>query len=270
MKKLVRPKISVIMSVYNGMPYLIEAVNSILNQTYTNFEFIIVNDASLDTSWDYLIGLKDKRIKLIKNKKNLGLTVSLNKALKITKGDYIARMDADDISLTNRLEVQLKYLLDHPQIALCGCWAELIDEKGDKIGAKRYPIQPEKIKSTLLHYPCIIHPTFFARREFYAELKGYDPKFDFAEDYELLMRAKNKFQMANINKTLLKWRLWGKRRSRQDMHFMDKIDLKIKLESIKRDGIIPTVLLLIVTKFFMTFIIPTTLKIRLAKLFNLA
>ncbi len=263
-------KISVIMAVYNGMPFLKEAVKSILDQSYRNLEFIVVNDASTDDTLKYLNGLKDKRIKIINNSENLGLAASLNKALAFAKGEYIARMDADDISLPNRLETQLRYLEDHPQIALCGCWAELINEKGAKIGAKRYPSQPEKIKSTLLHYPCIIHPTFFASRKFYTELKGYDPKFDFAEDYELLMRARNKFKMANINKTLLKWRLCDKRRSRQDMHFMDKIDFKIKLESLKRDGLSIYALFLVANKCFMTYILPLPLKIHLSKILKLA
>lgn len=264
------PKISVVMAVYNGMPYVKEAVGSILNQSYKNFEFIIVNDASTDETLKYLKSLNDKRIKIINNPKNLGLAASLNKALAITKGKYIARMDADDISLSNRLETQLMYLEGHPQIALCGSWAELIDEKGFKVGLKRYPQQPEKIKFILLYYPCIIHPTFFARSEFYAELKGYDPKFDFAEDYELLMRARNKFKMANINKTLLKWRLWDKRRSRQDMHFMDEIDLEIKLESLKRDGLSVYALFSIVNKYFMTYVIPLQLKIKVSKMLKLA
>src|SRR4030042_6096810 len=125
------PKISVIMSVYNGLPlgpqpktktassaYLKEAVESILNQTYRNFEFIIVDDASRDKSWDYLKSLKDRRIKLIRNKKNLGLAASLNIALRQAQGDYVARMDADDISLPNRFEEQIYFLQKNPKIDL--------------------------------------------------------------------------------------------------------------------------------------------------------
>src|SRR3990167_10971452 len=105
-----KPKISVIMSVYNGMPFLKEAVASILKQTYRNFEFIIVDDGSRDKSWEYLKSLKDTRIKLLKNGRNLGLAASLNKALKKAKGDFIARMDADDVSFPQRLETQIKFL----------------------------------------------------------------------------------------------------------------------------------------------------------------
>lgn len=264
------PKISVVMAVYNGIPYIEEAIKSILGQSYKNFELIIVNDASTDETLKYLKSLRDKRIIIINNSKNLGLAASLNNALEVARGEYIARMDADDISMPERLETQLKYLEEHPQITLCGCWADLIDEKGIKTGSKRYTTQPEKIKSTLLNFPCIIHPTFFARRKFYIELKGYDSKFDFAEDYELLMRARNKFQMANINKTLFKWRLWDKRRSRQNMHYMDKIDFKIKLESLKRDGLSVMGLVIITNKFFMTYLLPPTLKIYLSKKLKLA
>jgi glycosyltransferase involved in cell wall biosynthesis len=258
------------MAVYNGMPFLLEAVTSMAGQSYKNFEFIIVNDASTDGTLKYLKNLKDKRIKIISNPKNLGLATSLNKALAIARGQYIARMDADDVSLPKRLETQLRFMDENPKISLCGCWADLINERGEKIGVKRYPAQHKKIKSSLIHYSCIIHPTFFARRELYEELKGYDPAYDFAEDYELLMRARNKFQMANIDKTLLKWRLWSKRRSRQDMHFMDKIDFKIKLESLERDGFSPNALFSVVTKYFMTYILPSNVKIKLAKKLKLA
>ena len=101
------PEISIIMSVYNGMPYLRQAVQSILNQTYKHFEIIIVDDASTDDSLRYLKSIKDKRVNLIKNLKNLGLASSLNIALRKARGDYIARMDADDVSLPRRLETQL-------------------------------------------------------------------------------------------------------------------------------------------------------------------
>src|SRR3989338_5597380 len=132
------PKICVIMSVYNGLPYLKEAVKSILNQTYKNFEFIIVDDASRDKTWQFLKSLKDKRVKLIQNKKNLGLAASLNIAIRLAQGDFIARMDADDISLSNRFEEQIKYLTKHQEIDLCGTWVPLIDDTGKIVGSKTF------------------------------------------------------------------------------------------------------------------------------------
>lgn len=262
--------ISVIMSVYNGMPYLEEAVESILSQTYKKFEFIIVDDASTDNSWKYLKSLKDKRIKLLKNSKNLGLTKSLNRALKSSNGYYIARMDSDDISYSNRFIEQLKFLEKNKEISLCGTWADLINDSGEIIGEKKYPTDPNKVYSALPFYQCVIHPTFFARRELFTHLKGYNPKFDFAEDYELLMRARKKFRIANVGKKLIKWRLWEGRRSRSSMKIMDYIDLKIKIASVKRDGPDIYNILGLSKKLFFIYLFPLWLRLKIAKLLKLA
>ena len=247
------------------MPFLKDAVESILNQTYKNFEFIIVDDASVDNSWDYLKNLNDHRIKLIKNKKNLGLAASLNKALKVAKGNYIARMDADDISLPTRFEEQVNYLQKNPSITLCGTWVDLINDKGEKIGEKKYPTEDSKIKKSLAWYPAIVHPTFMSRKGFYKTLNGYDTDFDFAEEYELMMRAKNKFKMANIPKKLLYWRFWDKRRSREFWDKMEKVDFKIKLEAFRRKDFGPSYSLILLGKFFITFILPYKLKLIIFK-----
>lgn len=263
-------KISVIMSVYNGMPHLQEAVESILNQTYKDFEFIIVDDGSNDGTWRYLISLKARRIKLIKNKKNLGLAASLNIALWQAHGDLIARMDADDISLPERFERQIEFLLKNPSIDLCGTWADLIDENGIVVGEKKYPISDNLMKKALAWYSPIIHPTLIAKAKFFRELKGYDPRFDMAEEYELLMRAKNKYKMANIPRKLLLWRLWDRRRSREQMSKLDRVDLLIKLEAFKRGDYGFLYLVTIAKKFLMTYLIPSHLKIGLAKILKLA
>ena len=141
-----KPEISVIMSVYNGMPYLQEAVKSILNQTYKDFEFIIVDDASTDDSLKYLKGINDKRIKILSNEKNLGLAVSLNKALNAARGEYIARMDADDISKPERLHIQLNFMELNPQIDICGSFVSVIDENGKLVGSIKKPTTDDKIK----------------------------------------------------------------------------------------------------------------------------
>ncbi|OGD86262.1 hypothetical protein A2164_03745 [Candidatus Curtissbacteria bacterium RBG_13_35_7] len=277
------PKISVIMSVYNGLPlgpqpktktassaYLKEAVESILNQTYRNFEFIIVDDASRDKSWDYLKSLKDRRIKLIRNKKNLGLAASLNIALRQAQGDYVARMDADDISLPNRFEEQIYFLQKNPTIDLCGTWVDLIDEKGKIIGEKKFPTDPKKLKRSITWYTPIVHPTYMAKSRVYKNLNGYRTTFDFAEDYDFLSRAKNKFHMSNIPRKLLLWRFQDNRRSRSSMQKMDKIDLKIKLDSLKRDGLTITGILAAAKKFTMVYFLPFTLKLRIARLLKIA
>lgn len=264
------PKISVIMAVYNGMPYLGAATNSILGQTYGDFEFIIVNDASTDGSLKYLKSLEDKRIKLIRNKKNLGLAASLNIALRQAKGDFIARMDADDVSLPERFEEQIKFLEKNPEIDLCGTYVYLIDSKGNKIGEKKYPIEPARIKKALTWCTAVIHPTYMGTPKFFKELGGYRDDFDFAEDYDLLSRAKNRFKIANIGQKLLLFRLHDTRRSRAVMQKMDKVDLKIKLESIKRDGFTVQALMALIKKIIMIYLLPYPLKSKLATLLKQA
>jgi len=258
------------MSVYNGLPYLKEAVKSILNQTYKNFEFIIVDDASRDKTWQFLKSLKDKRVKLIQNKKNLGLAASLNIAIRLAQGDFIARMDADDISLSNRFEEQIKYLTKHQEIDLCGTWVTLIDDTGKIVGSKTRPTTNRQIKRTLSIYPCIIHPTFMGKRDFFVKSGGYRSEFDFTEEYDLLMRARKNFKMANLNKKLLMWRLSNSRRSISQMGLMNRLDLRIKWESIKRDGIDLFGLYGLTKMFLLTYFMPIGLKTKLARLFKIA
>lgn len=258
------------MAVYNGMPYLPQAVESILHQTYKNFEFIIVDDASSDSTWLYLASLKDRRIKLIKNRQNTGLAASLNIALRHARGDYVARMDADDISLSQRLEIQVNFMLKNPSVDLCGSWVDLINESGEIIGKKKYPTSDNSIKKALTWYPPIVHPTFMAKAIFFKDLRGYDPNFDLAEEYELLLRGMKKFKMANIPQKLLLWRLWAKRRSRTDIIRMTRADLNIKIEAYKKGYFGFTYLAIIGFKFFTTYVIPSSLKILVTKLFKLA
>ena len=259
-----QPIISVIMSVYNGLPYLKEAVESILKQTYKNFEFIIVDDASTDDSLKYLRSLKDMRIRLIKNTENLGLAKSLNKAINISNGEYIARMDADDVSLPRRFERQVTFLQKNPSIYLCGSWVNLINAKGQIIGEKKYPQEPQKVRNALSWYTAVIHPTFMGKKKFFQKMKGYRVNYDFAEDYDLLVRAKNKFEIANIGQKLLLWRLADSRRSRENMNKMDKVELRIKIESLKRDGLSLGGLLGLLKKISMTYLLPFPIKYKIA------
>ena len=260
-----KPKVSVVMSVYNGMPYVKQAVESILNQTYKNFEFIIVDDASTDKSWEYLRSLRDKRVKLIKNKKNLGLAASLNIALRQAQGDFVARMDADDISLPIRLEDQVNFLNINKTIDVCGTFAKLIDEKNNIIGKLKYSTSPQQIKKVLILKNPIIHPTLMARKTFFQKLNGYQSDYDGAEDYELLMRGSRSSNYANLPRELHLLRLSPSRRSTRSMSKMDKLDLKIKINFLKENGPSLINLYAIFKKLFFIYLIPTYLKIKIAK-----
>lgn len=264
MKASQKPLISVIMPVYNGMPYLEQAIESILKQSYKNLELIIVDDKSTDDSVLFAKKIKDTRVRIIRNLKNIGIANSLNIAIDSSRGDYIARMDADDISMPKRLEKQLKFLQKNKSISICGSFVYLINDKGEIIGTKKYPEKNKDLKKALNFYSPIIHPTFFGKSTFFKKLSGYNPDFEYAEDYELLVRSREKYKMANVPQYLLKWRLWDKRRSRLNMKKMDNLDFKIKLINLKKTPSVLSLFILI-KKALLTFVIPYKIKIKLSE-----
>ena len=186
------PKVSIIMGVYNAQKrekILSDSINSILNQTFKDFEFIICDDGSDDRTLDILHEYEknDSRIKILKNVKNMGLAYTLNKCLKYCKGDYIARMDDDDISRLNRLEKQVEFLNQNYDYDLVAMNVNLFDENGIW-GEKSYP---EKIKKEdFLFTSPITHPTIMVRKKAFDKVDGYKEKWytNRTEDYDLFMR----------------------------------------------------------------------------------
>ena len=199
-----KPKVSVIMSVYNGEKYLREAIESILNQTFTDFEFIIVNDGSTDNSLEIIQSYNDERIRIINNEKNIGLTKSLNKALKQAKGEYIARQDADDISLPNRFEEQMGYFEEHQEVVLLGTTVYLIDENG-KIVGKRIVLAKPTIKDIFKenHFN---HGSVMFKKEIVNQLGGYNELIRYSQDYELWLRIAKSYEVRNLTQLLYKLR----------------------------------------------------------------
>ena len=195
------------MSVFNGEKYLKSAVESVLSQSLKDFEFIIINDGSTDKSLDILkeFQRQDKRIKLI-SRENKGLVYSLNEGVKMAQGEYIARLDADDISSSNRLARQLKYAQDNG-LAVCGTWAEAIDNEGNKVKAMDYPPPGEKIKLYALRHNPFIHSSVMFRKDVFEKVGGYRNFFKHAEDYELWTRIVFKYKTDNMPEVLLKYRL---------------------------------------------------------------
>jgi len=203
---MIIPKVSIIMSVYNDERFLAASIESMLNQTYTDFEFIIVNDASTDASEKILqtYAEKDNRIQLIKNAKNIGLTQSLNKALYQTKSAYIARQDADDISLPERLERQVKYLDNHAKVGVVGTRYKEINEKGEVISSQRVTFikQPQDIAKHIYQLNPLFHSSVMIRETCLKECGGYNNTWYYAQDYELWLRLIQKYALANIDHVL--------------------------------------------------------------------
>ena len=183
-------KISVIMSVFNNEEYLNESIESIVNQSYKNFEFIIIDDASFDKSSEILKDWsnKDRRVKIITNEENIGLTKSLNKAIKIAQGEYIARQDGDDISLPQRLEKQIIFLEKHPEIKILGTFGYIIDKHGEILGKEILSTSFQEIKSKLIERNPFIHTSVMIKKEIIERVGVYNDKFKTSQDYELWVR----------------------------------------------------------------------------------
>ncbi len=195
------------MAVYNGQRYLREAVESILNQTFRGFEFIIVDDGSTDTTAAILAGFHDPRLVLLKNETNIGLTKSLNRGLRAARGDFIARMDADDISLPERIEKQVAYFDAHPETGILGSTCVFIDAYNKTGGRKPRPLNDLEIRwASLLKNP-FMHPTVMLRRDIMIKNNlAYDEALQAAQDYDLFTRMLNHTRGANLGEPLVKYR----------------------------------------------------------------
>jgi glycosyltransferase involved in cell wall biosynthesis len=213
--------ISVIMSTYKEDERLLrESIESILNQTYRDFEYIIIldypdNDVHKSVIEEY--ALKDDRIHFYINEKNMGLTDSLNRGLSLCHGEYIARMDADDISLPDRLERQMKYL-EKNHYDLIGGITEMINENGSLLySIKSVPTDSKKINKALRYSQCIAHPTWLGKKEVFEKNAGYR-HMPLCEDYDFTLRAVlNGFVISNLNEPVLKYRMTSNSISRSSL-----------------------------------------------------
>ncbi len=205
-KTMIHSETSVVMSVYNGADYLEESISSILNQTYPCFEFLIINDCSTDHSKDIILSFRDSRIRLIDNEFNLGLARSLIKGIKFARGEFIARHDADDISLPMRLEKQVNYLKRHPHVALIGSRFIVIDEAGNFLFNAYPPSSSAALKRELSFRDPIAHGSTTFRKICLEKVGTYRAEFKEAEDYDLWLRISEHFDLAIVPEFLYKWR----------------------------------------------------------------
>jgi glycosyltransferase involved in cell wall biosynthesis len=199
-----KPKVTVLMPVYNGARYLKEAMDSILSQTFKDFEFLIMNDGSTDDSLEIINNYSDARI-VVASQDNQGLSATLNRGLALAQGEYVVRMDADDISSPERLAVQIAFMDSHVEVDICGSWVNFFNQTEKKIGT--YPVKHEEIRIELMFGSPLAHPSVILRTSFIKD-KKLDYWLKKSEDYELWVRA-DKFGaiFANIPKFLLKYRL---------------------------------------------------------------
>jgi len=197
--------VSVIMPVYNAELYLKDAIDSILNQTFINFEFLIINDGSTDKSKEIILSYNDKRIRYFENQKNLKLIKTLNKGLSLAKGKYIIRMDADDISFLDRFEKQVTFMENNPNIGLCGSNAQAI---GSSSNIFKCPSTHSEIINAFIIKSPFIHPSVIMRNSVIIKNNlHYDENYIHAEDYKLWLEFIKLTDVSNMPEILLKYRI---------------------------------------------------------------
>jgi len=202
------PTVSVVMSVFNGQAFLSEAIESILGQTFGEFEFVVIDDGSTDKTAEILAqyAARDARIRVLRHD-NKGRAASLNIGIGQAAGKYIARMDADDVAMPHRLAEQIEFMEEHPDVGLLGGAIELISTAGHVIKTVRPPLEDSEIRSTLLRYNPIFHPTVVMRKEVALAAGGYRKALLDADDYDLWLRIGERSRLANLGKTIVQYRI---------------------------------------------------------------
>lgn len=206
------PRVTVLMSVYNGERFLREAVDSILAQTFRDFEFLVIDDGSTDSSAAILASYADSRLRVVKNERNIGLTASLNAGLLLARGEYIARQDADDVALPQRLEKQVRAMDERAEVAVLGTGVLSIRESGKPRRSAAFPrcTTPLSLRWQLLFESPFVHSTVMFRRSvILGELGGYDATWRTSQDFELWSRVARTHALGNLPEPLVSFRSHG-------------------------------------------------------------
>lgn len=205
------PLVSVVIPVLNGEKFIIEAVRSIVSQTYENLELIIINDGSTDRTRDMVNSINDSRIKILDNPENIGTAISTNKGIAVSKGKYIALMDADDISLPERIERQVAFLENNPEYGVCGTGSKYL---GSDVVVE-FPSSNDEIRVAMLQYFPFRNPSLMMRKSILDKFQlRYDPAFKLTLDYEFISRLIPYCKVANLSEVMLLYREHEKQTSR--------------------------------------------------------
>lgn len=262
-----KPLVSVVMSVFNEDKRVEGAIESILNQTLKDFEFIIINDASKDKSLEKIRSFmrKDKRIRLINNENDLKLAHSLNIGVSHAKADLIARMDPDDISLPERLKIQYQFLKKHKSVAIVGTNILVVDREGKKIWERTYPTQSKDIKNIMFRYAPFAHPSVMYRKSVFTEFGGYNLKMKLCEDIDFWFRIGAKYNFGNIPKSLLKYTLSETSGTHRRLRDTELAGFKIKIDAIAKYGYKPSIydIFYNILQFLTLWFMPAQVRVKL-------
>jgi glycosyltransferase involved in cell wall biosynthesis len=226
-QKVKLPRVSVILSTYKGEQFLAETIESILKQSFRDFELIVVNDNPIDSTHstlEILASFTDDRLKIIDNKNNIGYAASLNKGIKVARGEYITIQEHDDVSLPTRIERQVQYLDAHADVAFVSSSAFVIDEHGDFKGLRQEHCEDIDLKWSILWGQPVLHSIIMFRGEVIRQVEGYSeaPDHLYSPDYEIVSRIVRKYKVANISEPLFKWRRHPQTLSNVNLSSQDK------------------------------------------------
>lgn len=238
----IKPLISVVMPARNAQKYIGKSIESILSQTFKNFELIIINDCSTDKTLAIIksFSKKDFRIRIINNEKRLNIARTLNKGISLAKSNIIARMDADDIAFSRRLERQYKTIDSSKNISVIGSDIVIMDANGSEIGIRNYPHQSKKLKKCLFRYSPFAHPVVMFKKDMFEEVGGYNPKYSPTEDLDLWFRLGSNHEFKSIPEPLLKYRIYEKSSSHKAIRDLEILVFKIRFDAILKYGYRPS------------------------------
>ncbi len=258
--------VSVIMPVKDAGKFVVEAVESIQNQTYKNWEMIVVDDGSTDETGKILkkFAKKDKRIMVITNKISRGIGASLNLALAKTKGKYIARMDGDDIALSNRLATQVSYLQRYRNIVAVGGQVEMIDSESEIFAYKHFPTDPHRLREMIMWMVPLQHPVMMARASVYKKCR-YDENFKTAEDVEMFLQLMRYGELGNVSQVVYQYRKADTSNGYHNLKQTFYLTLLARLRGVTRHGYTPSVkgVALSVVQLLVVSVLPSRWIIRL-------
>lgn len=246
LKKQVVPKeplVSIILPIKNGADYLCEALDSIIEQTYTNWELIVINDGSTDKTASILGSYtkKHSQIRVISIRHSVGISQALNLGIIKAKGDFIARMDADDISYPSRLAKQIAYLLDNPKVVALGSQCDVINEQGELTGVKTFPTSHKAIYETVFRFNPLQHPTLVINRKLLPKHFIFYDDLDGAEDLGLLFKLFPYGKVHNMNETLLAYRIHSHNVSFVNIKSIYAQALRARIQGVKHYGYVPSI-----------------------------
>ncbi len=257
------------MPVYNAGDFLVEAIESIRNQSYSNWELVVVDDCSTDNSWKILqeLASKDKRIKVFKNRTKKYLSGSLNFALKKARGEYIARMDADDISLPWRFKKQIELLEENAQLVAVGGHEEIINETGEITGFKKFPVSPKECREVIINYMAIQPPVLMARAEVMKNLR-YDTKMAKNDDIDLHFQLLQHGELGNVDDFIFQYRMRNDSLTHSKVKAVYFMALKVRLRAIFKYGYRPNLFRFLLLPFEtgLVALLPPELVMRLFEL----